>query len=89
MIVEDFNNGSAAMATVNFSVPDRVKSDFNRTFKGQNKSAIIAELMRRAVMEAGRQRQREAIFRELTGRRNARPPARDRDVAMARSRGRP
>lgn len=45
------------MATVNFSVPDDVKDIFNETFKDQNKSAIIADLMREAVERA---RQREA-----------------------------
>ena len=34
------------MSTVNFSVPDDVKDEFNAVFSGQNKSAIIAELMR-------------------------------------------
>ena len=38
------------MATVNFSVPDEVKAAFDRTFEGQNKSAVIAELMRRALL---------------------------------------
>ena len=37
------------MATVNFSVPDEVKEAFNNAYHGQNKSAIIADLMREAV----------------------------------------
>ena len=89
MIVDDFNNEAPVMATVNFSVPDEVRDDFNRAFKGQNKSAIIAELMRRAVAAARRQKQRETIFLALTERRRERPPARDRDIAAARRRGRP
>ena len=35
------------MATVNFSVPDEVKAEFDKAFGDQNKSSIIAELMRR------------------------------------------
>lgn len=31
------------MATVNFSVPGKAKEAFNRTFAGQNKSAIAFE----------------------------------------------
>jgi hypothetical protein len=77
------------MATVNFSVPDEVRNDFNRVFHGQNKSAIIAGLMRRAVADARRLQQREAIFRALTERRRERPPATDRRVMAARSKGRP
>ena len=37
------------MSTVNFSVPEEVKDAFNAAFEGQNKSAIIADLMREAV----------------------------------------
>jgi len=39
------------VATVNFSVPDEVKEAINKAFGDQNKSSIIAELMRRAVRE--------------------------------------
>lgn len=42
------------MATVNFSVPEDVKADFDRVFGNQNKSAIIADLMRKAIAEAAR-----------------------------------
>src|SRR3989338_7181273 len=42
------------MSTVNFSVPEDVKQSFNKTFRGQNKSAIIAGLMREVVTETTR-----------------------------------
>jgi len=50
------------MATVNFSVPDEVKAEFDKAFGDQNKSAIIAELMRRAVRERQLQIRRERLF---------------------------
>ena len=60
------------MATVNFSVPEDVKASFNRAFKGRNKSAVIAELMREAVDRVRRrQDSRAAIERILTRRRTA------------------
>ncbi|TCT20868.1 hypothetical protein [Thiobaca trueperi] len=60
------------MATVNFSVPEAVKQSFNETFKDQNKSAIIAELMREAVERAQhRQRHVAAIDRILERRQHA------------------
>ena len=34
------------MSTVNFSVPEDIKNAFNTVFEGQNKSAVIADLMR-------------------------------------------
>ncbi len=50
------------MSNVNFSVPDDVRDAFNQTFKDQNKSAVIAELMREAVERVHRrERSREAI----------------------------
>lgn len=50
----------ALLATVNFSVPDDLKAAFNETFNHQNKSAVIAELMREAV-ERARSRQRSQV----------------------------
>lgn len=62
------------MATVNFSVPEEVKQAFNETFKDQNKSAIIADLMREAIERTQqRQRQSEAIDRILERRKRAPP----------------
>jgi len=37
------------MLTVNLSVPEDVKDAFNTAFEGQNKSAVIADLMREAA----------------------------------------
>jgi metal-responsive CopG/Arc/MetJ family transcriptional regulator len=89
MIVEIVNNGVAGMATVNFSVPDNVRDEFNRAFKGENKSAIIARLMQRAVAEARLQKQREAIFRRITAERPKRPTTSDKEITSARRLGRP
>ena len=56
LIVETFNNGLSAMATMNFSIPDDVKEAFNKAFEGENKSAVITRLMRRAIEEKERNR---------------------------------
>jgi len=77
------------MATVNFSVPDDVKAEFDRFFGDQNKSAVIAELMRNAVAEAKRRKQRESIFRALTQRRAERPSLTDKQLRASRTAGRP
>jgi len=76
------------MATVNFSVPDEVKARFNRIFAGQNKSAIIADLMRRAVEEVERQERRVTAIRQLTEARTGRKPATDEKLRAAREEGR-
>lgn len=88
IIVEEFNNGSV-MATVNFSVPDAVKADFDRVFSGQNKSAIVAELLRKAVAEAAQRTRRQRIFQVLTQRRSKRPRLSDDGIRAARVTGRP
>jgi metal-responsive CopG/Arc/MetJ family transcriptional regulator len=76
------------MATVNFSVPDDVKAEFDKVFGDQNKSAVIAELMRNAVAEARRRKQRESIFRTLTQRRAERPALTDKQIRASRTAGR-
>ncbi|KAF0102864.1 MAG: hypothetical protein FD187_773 [bacterium] len=77
------------MSTVNFSVPEDVKQAFNAVFKGRNKSAIIAELMREAVERAQRgQRSREAISRIMKRREHA-PVVSEEEARIAREEGRP
>ena len=76
------------MAIVNFSVPDDVKTAFDRAFKNQNKSAVIADLMRRAVYEARLERRRARLFRELTSGRAQRPRATDDEIRASRVAGR-
>jgi hypothetical protein len=61
------------MATVNFSVPEEVKAAFDKTFGHENKSSIIAELMRRAVRERQLRIRRERLFRQLSTARADRP----------------
>jgi len=76
------------MATVNFSVPEQVKEAFNATFAGQNKSAIVAELMREAIeREARRVRSQQAINRILARRPKA-PLRSTTTLAAARRAGR-
>lgn len=77
------------MSTVNFSVPEDVKQAFNETFQGQNKSAIIAELMLEAVERAQRKlRGHEAIARILERRKHA-PLVTEDEIQAAREEGRP
>ena len=77
------------MSTVIFSVPEEVKQAFDETFQGQNKSEIIADLMREAVERAQRkQRHHQAIARILERRKNA-PSVTEEDIRVAREQGRP
>ena len=71
-IVEIFNNGDR-MATVNFSVPEDVKSAFNATFEGKNKSAIVADLLREAVERERRRHEHVAACDAILRRRDKLP----------------
>jgi hypothetical protein len=73
------------MATVNFSVPDEVKAEFDKAFGDQNKSSIIAELMRRAVRERHLQIRRERLFRRLSSARGGRPSFTSEELRRARA----
>ncbi len=76
------------MATVNFSVPDEVKEAFNKAFAGENKSAIIARLMRQAVEEKERQLRNQAIIEEILRLREKSPKVTDEEIRRAREEGR-
>ena len=77
------------MPTLSFSVPAYVKEAFNAAFKGQNKSAVMADLMREAVKRAqSKQGGKDAYLRILAGRREA-PAITEEQFRAAREEGRP
>ena len=77
------------MATVNFSVPDEVRKAFNKAFARQNKSAVIAGLMRDAVQRKERLKARREALRRIAARRHARDAVGERTIRHAREKGRP
>lgn len=77
------------MATVNFSVPDGVKRDFDKAFVGMNKSAVVARLMRQAVEERRAEKRRRRAIERLLRLRRAIKPASDAGIRVARLGGRP
>ena len=74
------------MAIVLFSVSEDVKQAFNETFEGQDKNAVIANLMREAVR---RRRQSQAAVRDILERRRDRRFVSDEEILSARREGRP
>jgi metal-responsive CopG/Arc/MetJ family transcriptional regulator len=73
---------------MNFSVPDDIKEAFNIAYQGQNKSAVITDLMREAIERAERkQRSHEAILRIIERRKHA-PYLTDESIRLAREDGR-
>ena len=77
------------MATVNFSVPEKVKQAFNQVFKGENKSAVLARLMRQAVDERRRQKRRALAVDALLRLRGRTRRAANDAIRRERRMGRP
>lgn len=77
------------MAIVNFSVPDEIKQAFDAAFAGENKSAVVAGLMRDAVERKRRlERRTRAVASLLAMRKKARPVS-TATIRRARAKGRP
>ncbi|MEQ1576699.1 MAG: hypothetical protein ABL894_03515 [Hyphomicrobium sp.] len=78
------------MGTMNFSIPDDLKDKFNEVFKDENKSAVITELMRRAVEERERTQRDENFLEQIRANhaRNTRAYTQD-EIRKAREDGRP
>lgn len=77
------------MATVNFSIPDDVKTRFNAAFEGCNKSAIVAELMEDAIRRAEQQQQSRLAVASILARRAQAPVVSADGIREARESGRP
>jgi hypothetical protein len=77
------------VATVNFSVPNEVKEQFNRVFARENKSSVVARLMMQAVEERKLQRTRARAIDALLKQRRTRKPITTRQFREARLAGRP
>jgi metal-responsive CopG/Arc/MetJ family transcriptional regulator len=77
------------MATINFSVPEDIKREFQETFAGENRSAVITELMRQAIEEKKRAQRRAAAIDALLNLRRRQQPVSDTKIAAARRAGRP
>ena len=65
------------------------EKEFDKAFGDQNKSSIIAELMRRAVRERQLQIRRERLFRQLSSARVSRPSFTSEEVRRTRAAERP
>ena len=77
------------MATVNFSVPDEVKQEFNSLFANENKSALLTRLMKNAIAEHKRQKQRMAAMDKILEITADVPPVDKKVLKQARIKGRP
>ena len=77
------------MATVNFSVPETIKAAFDKTFAGENKSAVLSQLMQQAVDERQRVARRTRAIEKLLAIRTKSKPVSTRSIRRVRDSGRP
>jgi hypothetical protein len=70
-----------------------VKDRFNEVFEGENKSAIVSGLMRKAIEEKERRAKQDktldGLIEELLRVRAQDPPMSDEDIRRIRAEGRP
>jgi len=77
------------VATVNFSVPEDVKKQFDKVFAGKNKSAVLTQLMQQAIEEQKRAGRRKRAIDQLLALREQAPRVTEKDLRLARTQGRP
>ncbi len=72
------------MATVNFSVPEDVRQEFNQLFSQENKSAILTKLMQQAIAEKKRQHRRQLAVDKILDLRASQAPVSAQEIEQAR-----
>ncbi|WP_342349950.1 hypothetical protein [uncultured Nitrospira sp.] len=77
------------MATMNFSVPEDVKKQFDKVFAGKNKSAVLTQLMQQAIKDQKRIGQRKRAIDQLLVLREKAPRVTDKAIRLVRTQGRP
>ena len=73
------------MATISFSVPEKIKQAFQEAFANENKSAVIARLMQQAVEEKRREQRRAAAIEALLELRGQQASVATAEVRRAKS----
>lgn len=76
------------MTTVNYSVPEQVKREFNKIFADKNKSQIITELMQRAINEHYNRVRRSKAIDKLLELRDKAPAISSAEIRKLREDGR-
>ncbi|MCF6284704.1 MAG: hypothetical protein L3K26_05910 [Candidatus Hydrogenedentes bacterium] len=72
------------MSTMNFSVPEKVKEEFNACFAGENKSAIVTRLLKEAIEARNVQEQRSKAMDVILELRKNAPVITDAEIYRIR-----
>lgn len=72
------------MSTMNFSVPERVKEEFNKYFAGENKSAVLTRLMEEAINAKKKEERRAKAMDAILELRKTTKPISDEEIYRIR-----
>jgi hypothetical protein len=72
------------MSTVNFSVPEDVRQEFNQLFANENKSAILTRLMQQAIAEKKQQQRRQLAIDKILQLRESQAPVSAAEINKVR-----
>lgn len=72
------------MATMNFSIPEDVKTRFNQAFINDNKSAIVAQLLEEAISRAERKARSDLAIQQILAIRQSNTPQLTKAILRAR-----
>jgi len=68
------------MSTFNFSIPDRVKEEFNKYYANENKSAVLTGLLEEAIEDKKKQEQRSKAIEAILEFRKSSPYLSDDEI---------
>lgn len=72
------------MSTINFSIPDRVKEEFNTYYAGENKSAVLTELVEEAIERKKLEEQRAKAIEAILEFRKSSPYLSNEEIHQLR-----
>lgn len=76
------------MSTINFSIPDRVKEEFNTYYAEENKSAVLTSLVEEAIERKKRQERRAKAIEAILEYRKTAPRISNEEVYRIRQESR-
>lgn len=68
------------MSTLNFSIPDRVKEEFNMYYANENKSAVLTSLVEEAIEKKKRLERRSRAIEAILEFRKSSPYLSDQEI---------
>jgi predicted Zn-dependent peptidase len=72
------------MSTLSFSIPDRIKEEFNKYYANENKSAVLTGFLEEAIEDKKKQEQRSKAIEAILEFRKSSPYLSDEEIRNLR-----